>query len=55
MDPEVSTAIEMELDRERENVNLIASENYSSMAVLAAQGFDPTRRGEGEHHEISNI
>lgn len=44
MDPEVSTAIEMELDRERENVNLIASENYASMAVLEAQGSVMTNK-----------
>lgn len=38
MDPEVAGALELELKREREFVNLIASENYASPAVLAAQG-----------------
>ncbi|MBU4240235.1 MAG: serine hydroxymethyltransferase, partial [Actinobacteria bacterium] len=43
-DPDVSTAIQWELDREVENVNLIASENYASMAVLEAQGSVMTNK-----------
>src|SRR5438094_6343474 len=35
-DPEVADAISNELNRERTTVRLIASENYSSPAVLAA-------------------
>jgi len=38
VDPDISTAITMEFEREKENVNLIASENYTSVAVLQAQG-----------------
>jgi len=37
-DPEVATAIADELERERTNLRLIASENYASPAVLAAIG-----------------
>jgi glycine hydroxymethyltransferase len=37
-DPEISKAIECEAERQKEIVNLIASENYTSRAVLEAQG-----------------
>src|SRR5215203_6766137 len=37
-DPEVAEAIAGELNRERTNLRLIASENYASPAVLAAVG-----------------
>ena len=37
-DPEVGQAIQQEIDRQRGNINLIASENYASKAVLEAQG-----------------
>jgi glycine hydroxymethyltransferase len=37
-DPEISRAIELEGKRQRETINLIASENYASRAVLEAQG-----------------
>ncbi len=37
-DPEISKAIEREAERQKETVNLIASENYTSRAVLEAQG-----------------
>jgi glycine hydroxymethyltransferase len=37
-DPEISRAIDAEGKRQRETVNLIASENYASRAVLEAQG-----------------
>ncbi len=37
-DPEVAGAIANELERERTNLRLIASENYASPAVLAAVG-----------------
>jgi glycine hydroxymethyltransferase len=37
-DPEISRAIELEGKRQRETINLIASENYTSRAVLEAQG-----------------
>jgi glycine hydroxymethyltransferase len=37
-DPEISKAIECEAKRQKEIVNLIASENYTSRAVLEAQG-----------------
>lgn len=37
-DPEIARAVRLELERKRKNVNLIASENYASLAVLAAQG-----------------
>ncbi len=38
IDPEISQAISMEVRRQRETINLIASENYASRAVLEAQG-----------------
>ncbi len=38
IDPEISKAISMEVRRQRETINLIASENYASRAVLEAQG-----------------
>ena len=37
-DPQVAEAIAAEIRRQRENINLIASENYASRAVLEAQG-----------------
>ena len=37
-DPEVGRAIHQEIERQRQNINLIASENYASKAVLQAQG-----------------
>ncbi len=37
-DPEISAAIECEAKRQKETINLIASENYTSKAVLEAQG-----------------
>ena len=37
-DPEVGKAIEEEIERQRRGINLIASENYASQAVLEAQG-----------------
>jgi len=38
VDPEIVAAIQLERRRQREQVELIASENYVSAAVLAAQG-----------------
>lgn len=37
-DPEVAQAIEQEENRQRNNIELIASENFVSRAVMAAQG-----------------
>jgi len=37
-DPEISQAIELEGERQKNTINLIASENYTSKAVLQAQG-----------------
>jgi len=37
-DPQISHAIQMERKRQRETINLIASENYASRAVLEAEG-----------------
>ncbi len=37
-DPEISHALYLEGKRQRETINLIASENYTSRAVLEAQG-----------------
>jgi hypothetical protein len=38
VDPEILAAIRGEQDRQRHQIELIASENYTSAAVLAAQG-----------------
>lgn len=37
-DPEVFNAVEKELSRQREKLELIASENFTSLAVMQAQG-----------------
>ena len=37
-DPDIGRAIQNEIKRQRENINLIASENFASRAVLEAQG-----------------
>ena len=38
IDPVIAAAIEQENQRQRFNINLIASENYTSRAILEAQG-----------------
>jgi len=38
IDPEIENALSMEARRQKETINLIASENYASRAVLEAQG-----------------
>jgi glycine hydroxymethyltransferase len=43
-DPEISLALDMEAKRQRETINLIASENYASKAVLEAQGCSLTNK-----------
>ena len=43
-DPQVAEAIAGEIRRQRENINLIASENYASRAVLEAQGSVMTNK-----------
>src|SRR5512139_912232 len=48
VDPDVARAIAAERRRQQETVNLIASENYASRAVLEAQGsFLTTKYAEG--------
>ncbi|HOU25402.1 MAG TPA: serine hydroxymethyltransferase, partial [Candidatus Cloacimonas sp.] len=42
--PEIYAAIMNELNRERENLELIASENFTSLAVLEAQGCIMTNK-----------
>ena len=37
-DPEVFEAIQKEIERERQNIVLIASENYASPSILEVQG-----------------
>lgn len=43
-DPEIYSAIEAELRRERESIELIASENYTSLAVMEAMGSPLTNK-----------
>jgi glycine hydroxymethyltransferase len=38
VDPEISHALSLEAKRQKETINLIASENYASRAVLEAEG-----------------
>ena len=48
VDPEISRAIELERKRIQERINLIASENYPSRAVMEAQGsFLTSKYAEG--------
>ena len=44
IDPDVATAMKNEAERQRRNVVLIASENYSSAAVLEAMGSHLTNK-----------
>ena len=44
LDPQISSAIELENKRQQDTINLIASENYSSHAVLEAQGTSLTNK-----------
>jgi glycine hydroxymethyltransferase len=47
-DPEISQALSLEARRQRETINLIASENYASRAVLEAEGsFLTSKYAEG--------
>ncbi len=43
-DPDIYRAVQAEYDRQRSTINLIASENYSSAAVLEAQGSPLTNK-----------
>ncbi|EFK97358.1 Serine hydroxymethyltransferase, partial [sediment metagenome] len=44
VDPETWAAIEAENRRQEEHIELIASENYASPAVMAAQGCQMTNK-----------
>lgn len=44
VDPEIKSAIEQELARQRSNIELIASENFVSKAVMAAMGSPLTNK-----------
>ena len=44
VDPEIKSAIEQELERQRSNIELIASENFTSPAVMAAMGSPMTNK-----------
>jgi len=51
IDPQIYQAIKNELARQEENLELIASENFTSLAVLAAQGSVLTNKyAEGYPH-----
>ena len=43
-DPEIARAIELELDRQTEKIELVASENITSLAVMAAQASVMTNK-----------
>ncbi|MFC1767821.1 serine hydroxymethyltransferase [Candidatus Margulisiibacteriota bacterium] len=44
VDPETAKAIDLELDRERNKLEMIASENFTSRAVMEAQGCCMTNK-----------
>ena len=44
IDPEVFAAIQKENQRQEDHIELIASENYTSPAVMAAQGSQLTNK-----------
>jgi glycine hydroxymethyltransferase len=44
VDPEVWTAMQQEVQRQEDHIELIASENYTSPAVMAAQGSQLTNK-----------
>src|SRR5213596_930624 len=44
VDPEIWSAIQRENQRQEEHIELIASENYASPAVMAAQGTQLTNK-----------
>ena len=43
-DPEIAEALKLELSRQQNNIELIASENFVSEAVLAAAGSHLTNK-----------
>ena len=55
VDPELAAAMEQELGRQRDHIELIASENFVSPAVMAAAGSFLTNKyaegypGSGQH------
>jgi glycine hydroxymethyltransferase len=52
VDPEIAEAIEHECQRQQENIELIASENFTSPAVMEAQGSVLTNKyAEGYPHK----
>ena len=44
VDPELWSAIELETTRQQDHIELIASENYTSPAVMEAQGSQLTNK-----------
>jgi glycine hydroxymethyltransferase len=50
VDPELFAAIQNENQRQEDHIELIASENYTSPAVMAAQGSQLTRAGGAIKH-----
>src|ERR1700755_218200 len=44
IDPEIWSAIQAEDQRQQDHIELIASENYTSPAVMAAQGSELTNK-----------
>ena len=44
VDPEIAQAIEDEMQRQNDHIELIASENWTSKAVMAAMGSPLTNK-----------
>ena len=43
-DPEIASAMTQEIERQRDHIELIASENFVSKAVMAAMGSQLTNK-----------
>jgi glycine hydroxymethyltransferase len=52
-DPEIYAAVKNEIERQENNLELIASENFTSLAVLEAQGSVLTNKyAEGDRKSV---
>ena len=53
VDPDIANAINGEVERQEAHIELIASENYTSPAVMSAQGSQLTNKyAEGDRKSV---
>ena len=52
LDPEVSAAVDAELARQRDTLEMIASENFAPQAVIEAQGTVLTNKYRSEERRV---